>query len=285
MIQKHIPMGVINITPNSFSDGGVFLDATNIQELINKFNESSRPYCLDFGAESSAPFNDAISDLEEWQRVEKYFLPLLKEGMIPKQTILSFDTYHIQTITKLMEMNELKEYEIIWNDISGQVDVEMLEILKAHPSLNYVLCHNLCPSRDRANFHMEYLDDSLNGKSLAMFFEKRLSKLKDNGVDLDRIILDPCFGFSKTKEQNYLLLRQANEYIDLHDRWVLGVSKKSFLQAMCPGETKELRREQSESFHMLILSQWMKSYQEKNIFFRIHNPEIFNQAQKSLILL
>jgi len=279
MIKKQIPMGVINITPNSFSDGGKFLDATNIQKLVNEFESiDTNLYCLDFGAESSAPFNDALTCEQEWERIEKYFLPVLDSRIIDESIILSIDTYHTQTIRTLIPIIG-KDFKVIWNDISGKVDMEMIETLKEFPQIDYVLCHNLCPSRERANYHIEYIDEEFSIKKFKEFFSQRLKAIEEHGIDLNRIILDPCFGFSKNAAQNYMLLEASDDYINLHQRWVLGVSKKSFLQLLSEGENKEQKRENSEYFHLLILVKWLKNYRDFNIFYRIHDPKIFKKAQ------
>ncbi|OIQ17470.1 MAG: hypothetical protein BM556_11735 [Bacteriovorax sp. MedPE-SWde] len=288
-MNKHIAMGVINITPNSFSDGGKCLDTEFSKTLIDKFLNLSQlegiPLCLDIGAESTAPFNSSVTIDEEWERIEKYFLPLLDKVSFPEEAIISLDTYKAEIVERFILNTQNQSFKIIWNDISGKLDSSVFDLLKKYPELDYVYCHNLCPSRELSSSHMDYVNIDLTSNDLSTYFKKALDIIKDADISINRIIFDPCFGFSKTLEQNYELLSNCNDYVECHDRWVLGVSKKSFLQALVKSESKEHRKQESESFHQTILSQWMKVFPNKNIFYRVHDPLVFSNAKKSQIFI
>lgn len=219
-------MGVLNLTPNSFSDGFKL----DIDESKKRFsNICSWADIIDIGCESTAPFNKAILDREELDRFKNFFYPLLPiiEGF---SGAISIDTYKVSVFGEVYK--EIRKFcpsaKIIFNDISGQVDDELLSFLTANPEVQYVLCHNLAPSRELANSHQGYTYEGDNIiEDLAEFFQTRLEKLKDFDV-----VLDPCFGFSKSREQNHYLLKEMKVLIQRFNQnsFVFGVSRKSFLQ-------------------------------------------------------
>ena len=275
-------MGVINITPNSFSDGGKFLDPAKISEFVSTASGFEK-YVLDIGAQSTAPFNSAISAEEEINRFDQYFLPLIKDLNLANKTIVSIDTYYPEVMRYVLESIDHSRLTFLWNDVSGKIDSSCIELLKEYKNLLYVYSHNLCPTRSEAASHMNYVNRNLSAKSLTNFFTSATSKFKEQDISLDRIYFDPCYGFSKTKEQNYELIKNAQEYMSCHDQWIIGVSKKSFLQALSDKKEKCERIAESEFFHVLILSQFMNDFPNKNIIFRIHNFDTYWKAVKSLI--
>lgn len=295
MNSKQIPMGVINLTPNSFSDGGKYFDPSQLIATLRTYHQTSSneltPFCLDFGAESTAPFNQAITAIEEWQRYEEYLLPLLENAEVLKlleQAQFSIDSYHPQTIEKLLPLlAPVTKKRVIWNDISGVIDQQVISLLKKYSEIDYVFCHNLAPDRERSSSHMDYIYDGELAieDHLKLFFEEGLEKLASHDIDLKRIILDPCFGFSKNSEHNWQLLKESDTYIHCHKRWVLGVSKKSFLQQLSCGHDKQQKREYSERFHLLVLANWMKKYSQYNIYYRIHDLSVFMDAKKAQKLI
>jgi len=216
--KKKYQLGVINLTPNSFSDGG---EISSSSELLKKLKSSTAIDFFDFGAESTAPMNQAINEDQEWSRF-KPFLDLLKTLNHP----LSFDTYHVETIERLSYEFKDFSYPIIWNDVSGKWSSEVDRFLAQSVRHFYVYSHNLAPSRDLTGSHMKFLS-SKNGddfiQEMSDFF---LSKKHD------RVFFDPCFGFSKSYEQNWSLFDSFAKLLDLveHNNWMIGISRKSFLR-------------------------------------------------------
>ena len=202
----------MNITPNSFSDGGEFFTSESIQ---NRLTFLSQFEAIDIGAESTAPMNDSISWKEEWARWQMV-LPHIKK--IP--TTISADTYHPETIFELVKLwkDEKLSSNLIWNDVSGKHDEAVRDFLKT--GHDYVFCHNLSPSRELSGRHMDYVQSELD---LVSYFSPHKHP---------QVIFDPCLGFSKTYEQNWQILESFGDLQRQvgHQRWLLGFSRKSFLK-------------------------------------------------------
>ena len=207
-------MGVINLTPNSFSDGG---ELSSLLALQNRIQSYGPIHALDVGAESTAPKNASISWEEEWARIEPY-LGYLKS----LDVLISIDTYHPETIFKVAPHFK----ELIWNDVSGKFDHHVDKFLKMNPRHQYVLCHNLAPSRESAGTHIDYISSAKN----TFFLEELVSFFKPNRYP--QVIFDPCLGFSKTYEQNWFILDhfETLQRICGHSRWMIGISRKTFLR-------------------------------------------------------
>lgn len=259
-------MGVINITPNSFSGLGETLSPVKVNERIEEFGNID---ALDVGAESTAPMNDSIGFKEEWKRLEP-FLSTLKSLNIP----ISIDTYHPETIKQLASIwkDEGIKLPLIWNDVSGKFDQYVGEFLDLNNNFYYVYCHNLAPKRELAGKHMDFISN-LEGdqylEELASYF--RLFRR-------ERVILDPTLGFSKTYEQNWLVLSKFGELqkrVD-HDNWLLGFSRKSFLRKRLGFEkiTPE-NREQLDLYHQKILKELIPSL-KGTVWIRTHRPDLMN---------
>ncbi len=207
----------MNVTPNSFSDGGELLSPESFK---NKLSEFSTLEGIDLGAESTAPMNESIRWESEWERL-KVYLPLMRDYT----GALSIDTYHPETIEEVLRYyqdNHLKG-ELIWNDVSGKFDHFARDFLSFSPEFKYVYCHNLAPKRELTGKHMDYVDQDLSLESLRDYY---------GGFKIPQIIFDPCFGFSKTYEQNWFLLENFHKLQEItgHDRWLVGFSRKSFLR-------------------------------------------------------
>ncbi len=266
-------MGVINITPNSFSDGNKYQDQDHLSSLTTSFLNFENSW-VDLGAESTAPFNDPISDEQEWNRLSCFVEQNIET--INKFKTVSIDTYKVATIRRFLEVfNSGIESQIVWNDISGELS-EVARVLKDYPSLKYVFSHNLAPTRDISSSHMDYLCEDIL-ESCLVKFQEALAFFKNEGIDLDRIYLDPCFGFSKTKEQNYEIIREFSRLKSLHNKWVIGVSRKSFLQDLSYSDNKTQRIIESEYFHHALLVLFMEHKLGETIF-RVHDPQIFQHA-------
>lgn len=260
-------MGVINITPNSFSDGGEFLDPELLSQKLQLF---STVESIDIGAESTAPKNDPIDSTEEWDRFQHWGLPFIKK--LPPQVLVSIDTYHPETIFKISSI--LKDRPLMWNDISGQFDDSALQFLFSKANVSYVLSHNLAPERKLSGRHMDYVqetDDDSFFWDMVSFFSERLKMALAKNVE-GRLVLDPCFGFSKTLEQNlYLMKNFAHLAREVkHPLWMIGISRKSFLQK------KHQTHEQSilDQNHINDIHEILHGFPYERVWVRTHRPEL-----------
>ena len=210
-----IIMGILNVTPDSFYDGGKW---TEIEHAIERVKEMifQGAYIIDIGGMSSRPGADIISSDEELRRI----LPVLKE--IKKQfseIVISIDTVHSSTAEVC-----LKNGANVINDISGgQYDIKMYDVIAEYVA-EYVVMHMKgTPSTMQAQTTYEDITQELQH-----YFSERLDKLYHLGIK--NIVLDPGFGFSKTVEQNYKLLHDLELFKSLDLPLLVGFSRKSMIQ-------------------------------------------------------
>ncbi len=290
---KHL-MGVLNITPNSFSDGGQYNQKESCFSKINDLLSQQVSY-LDCGAESTAPFNEACTLKDECQRFEEILFPALiklskgyEHQVFFDSGTLSIDTYRPETFHFVASFIRSKwpTLKLIWNDVSGILDSETLSILNSFSHCDYVYCHNLAPTRNKVQNHKEY---SYNGPDLEDSFIDHLYDYFNQGLDFfnkegltPRVVFDPCFGFSKTMMQNKVLLSHLTSLIGrfpVEVRWLIGVSRKSFLQDAVKGYRRGAQDwSVVESLHCGLLSLWFQKLREYTLIFRVHEPHVFHGA-------
>ncbi len=271
-----ITMGVINITPNSFSDGG---STFSLDTFLAKWDLllEQKVSIIDIGAESTAPFNNPVSESDEARRFEQMLFPLLGTLRLPE--ILSIDTYR-PSVFKFV-YDEVKRFfpqqKFIFNDVSGILDEELWELLTKCQDVDYVLGHTLITDRFDTSKHMESLVEGDLLKVLEKYFSEGYAQFAQRRMG-SRVIFDPLFGFSKTLEQNWRLLQDLPSLVKRFpqkQRWLLGISKKSFLQKKLPqnlGQADILRY--TEYFHAHILSRWMHQIGDHQLIFRVHDPMV-----------
>lgn len=252
-------MGVMNITPNSFSDGGEVLTFANVLSKLETFGQIE---ALDVGAESTAPMNDSITSHEEWERWQ-IVLPLIPDFKFS----VSADTYHPETISHLVKywIDHKIKVPLIWNDVSGKFDETVTDFLNEGELFHYVLCHNRAPARELSGKHMNYVKESQHlFQELADLFLPHRH---------DRVIFDPCLGFSKTYEENWKILENFHELQEKvpHDRWLLGFSRKSFLRKKL-GMT-DMDRMKLDQYHLDVLKDVL-SLARGELWIRTHRPEL-----------
>ena len=208
-------MGVVNITPDSFFDGGRFFESSKAVERCLQLVESGADI-VDLGGESSRPGAEPVSVQEELERV----LPVLQEVRKQVPVLISVDTYK-STVAR----EALKEGADIVNDVSAfRMDPEMPQVVKEWDA-GVVLMHmratpqvmqEIPPSQDI----LEEVQTDLRAA---------LSKASENGIPQESIILDPGIGFGKTVEDNCRILNRLS-FLESFDLPVLvGTSRKSFL--------------------------------------------------------
>lgn len=244
-------MGVINVTPNSFSDQGEFFSPTLVQ---NRLQYLSQFDIIDIGAESTAPHNAPVDWETEWERLQMV-IPHLKN----LKCMISIDTYHPETIFEMLKIWQDRKLsqKLIWNDVSGKYDDSVHEFLKS--GHDYVFCHNLAPNRELTGKHMDYVKPEMD---LYEYFHLHRHP---------QVIFDPCLGFSKSYEQNWEIIEHFGEIQKKlgHDRWLIGFSRKSFLRKKY-GTTD---REELDRLHALELEQILKKAGGE-VWVRTHRPEL-----------
>ena len=252
-------MHILNVTPDSFSDGGELhlkpngfivphlketLSSEKSNRLLEKASQSGMSHfvfvlqkisdqnihIVDLGAESTRPGAVFIAPKEEWQRLEPYikvFFDFYKNKIFrPK---LSIDTRHVQTAKKALDMGA----DII-NDVSG-LSAEMLELLKDKKG-EYVLMHSLTVPADVGKtlpINKDPLDE------IKKWLEEKVNILEKRNISLDRIIFDPGIGFGKTADQSLEILKRIQEFYCFPLRIMVGHSRKSFMKRFSSNDPKE----------------------------------------------
>ncbi|GAB4019157.1 MAG: hypothetical protein Fur0010_20870 [Bdellovibrio sp.] len=275
----------MNITPNSFSDGNQLQSPSAITEKIETFKKYSVDV-VDLGFESTAPMNQPITLNQELERMHSFFQHAPESLM--QFAALSVDTYRFETALEFSRLLKVRSFrgKIIWNDVSGIKDGLALEWLHQDSNHHYVYCHNLSPLRESGANHMAYVQSSdINYKS---YFEQATQYFMD--FTQDRVWFDPTPGFSKSYEQNLLLISQFKHLIDSlgpHRPWVVALSRKRFLRQLVEELTGNVDKDylfnKSEFFHLLYIQMLRTSHNP--LYFRVHDPFLMTVSEKFLHLL
>jgi dihydropteroate synthase len=209
-------MGVVNVTPDSFSDGGLYLDP-DAAVAHGLALEAEGATILDVGGESTRPGSEAVTDAEELRRV----LPVL-EGLVTAGVTaqLSIDTSKAAVATAALEAGAT-----LVNDVTAlRGDPEMAGVI-AVSGADCCLMHML--GEPRTMQRDPRYDDVV--ADIKGFLEARLAFAVNAGIEEERILLDPGIGFGKTLEHNLELLRRLDELVAIGRPVVIGTSRKSFL--------------------------------------------------------
>lgn len=210
-----VVMGILNITPDSFYDGGKYLET---QAAVDKAGEMIRQGAaiIDVGAVSTRPFSSPINADNEWDRLE-WLIPELRKTY--PETIISVDTYRATIAEKAVSAGA----DMI-NDISGgELDDNMLPLI-SRLNVVYVLMH-MQGTPQSMQINPQYEDVVTE---VFDFFQRKLNKLKALG-NQSPIILDPGFGFGKTLKNNYMLLISLKKFTTLGCPVLAGISRKSMI--------------------------------------------------------
>lgn len=211
-------MGIVNVTPDSFSDGGREGWAEGaIRHCEQLLNEGAD--ILDIGGESSRPGAEPVLLDEELRRV----LPVLKAA-VTLGTPVSVDTYKTEVMRAALDLG----VDIV-NDINALRAPGAVETVAGHPSCGVCLMHMLGEPKSMQAVEPAYADVVDDVKS---FLQSRAQLLREAGVSGERITLDPGIGFGKTVAQNFLLLARQRELLDAGYPVLAGWSRKSSLGAV-----------------------------------------------------
>ena len=208
-------MGILNVTPDSFSDGGKYYNLDNAieysLELVNQGVD-----IIDVGGESTRPGANAISFNDEIDRV----IPVIKGIRSVSSIPISIDTYKSEVAKEALDSGAN-----IINDISGlNFDSKMIDIVKEY-SVPLVIMHiKGTPQNMQVNPHYDNIIDEI-----ISYFEKRINLCLDYGIPKTHIILDPGIGFGKQLNDNFVLIRKLNLFAELGYPILIGPSRKSFI--------------------------------------------------------
>ena len=222
---KTLIMGILNITPDSFSDGGKYNDLESALIRAKKM-ENAGADIIDIGAESSRPYSDRISAEEEKKRL----LPVLKEVLKVTTVPISIDSYKSSVVRAA-----LKEGASIVNDISGLRFDEKMAETAAEFSAPVIIMH--------IQGRPETMQDNPSYQNLIFEIKKYLwdgiKIAKEAGIADDSIIIDPGIGFGKEQLHNLQILNRLESFKELNYPILIGTSRKSLINYVNKNEVNE----------------------------------------------
>jgi len=223
---KKIPniMGILNLTPDSFSDGGEFnKKKSGIKHAINLFKFGAD--IVDVGGESTRPGSKPVSEKREWKRIEK----IIKE--ISKKIPLSLDTRKANIMSKGVKIG----IKLI-NDVSGfSYDSKTIDVLRKNKS-PFVIQHSQGTPENMQN-DPKYKNELLD---IYDFFEEKIKFIRSKGIKHNNIIIDPGIGFGKNLKHNLNLIKSVSIFHTLGFPILLGLSRKKFIKDLSgKNDTKE----------------------------------------------
>jgi dihydropteroate synthase len=220
-------MGVVNVTPDSFSDGGLFLDAdAAVEHGLRLVDEGAD--ILDVGGESTRPGAEPVSEDEERERV----LPVVERLAQDAGARLSIDTTKLAVARAALDAGAT-----LVNDVSAFRFDPGMAALVAETGAGCCLMHML--GEPRTMQEDPRYDDVVS--DVKAFLEERLAFAVSEGIDEARVWLDPGIGFGKTVEHNLELLRRLDEIVAIGRPVVVGTSRKSFLGKLVGGRDEDQR--------------------------------------------
>ena len=226
MIARPTLIGIVNVTPDSFSDGGN-LGRDAIHHARTLIEEGAD--ILDVGAESTRPGAVLLSPDEEWSRLELVLAAIVNAAQKAKVRI-SVDTRHAQTAARALELG----VQII-NDQQALLDGPMAEIIGEH-ECDVVVMHSLgLPADPTVTLPV----DTLIIELILAWKNDMVERAVAAGIAPERLIFDPGLGFGKTTVQSLELLLNADQLVESGGRWLFGHSRKSFLTLFTKAEPAE----------------------------------------------
>ncbi|KAA1154636.1 dihydropteroate synthase [Pseudoalteromonas sp. FUC4] len=224
-LEKPVIMGILNVTPDSFSDGGQFLDPkVALKRAMQLLDDGAT--ILDIGGESTRPGAPDVSLEDELARV----IPAIKAIREYSDCVISIDTSKAQ----VMEQAILAGADIV-NDVRALQEINALETLAQYEDVAICLMHMQGQPRSMQSApRYDNLFADIN-----MFFSERIKACETAGIKFDRLILDPGFGFGKTLSHNYQILAGFDDFNKLGLPLLAGLSRKSMIGNLLNRDTNE----------------------------------------------
>ena len=254
---KKIPiiMGILNITPDSFSDGGKFYKKDLAEKQLRYLFKCGADL-VDIGGESTRPGSKAISLDKEWRRIKNVM------NKIRKRQVISLDTRKSEIMEKGINLG----VKLI-NDVSGlSYDKNSIKILKKYKT-PFVLQHSL-GNPDVMQNKPKYKNVLLD---IYDFFEKKIKDLRKAGIKHNNIILDPGIGFGKNLKHNMTILKNISIYHSLGLPILLGISRKRFIKDLSGSNDSSLRTGGTIGSSIFAMMQGVQ-------ILRVHDVNEINQS-------
>ncbi len=226
--KRTLIMGVLNVTPDSFSDGGIFFNFDNAVAHGEKLAKDGADI-IDIGGESTRPFSDPVTVEEEIERVVPVIENLAKRISIP----ISIDTTKAKVARRSLEAGAS-----IVNDIGAlRLDPGMASVVSEF-GVPVILMHMLGTPKTMQNYPK--YDDLI--KEIKSFLADAIKRAEKSKIPKTHIIIDPGIGFGKTVEHNLLLIKNLHQFSSLNAPVLIGSSRKAFIRKILKDETdKDIR--------------------------------------------
>lgn len=221
---KKYVMGILNITPDSFSDGGLFIKLKDALKQVELMVENGIDI-LDIGAESTQPGAKEVESSEQIKRLKHILKEIVKEfPFLP----LSIDTRSEEVARFSLDSN----VDIINDVSSGDYDKKMIDFIKKYNKI-YIITHSPSTPDDMQNKtkYKNLIDD------IYLYLKKKVDFLEEKG--LKKIIIDPGIGFGKTENQNIEIIKRLEDFKSINKPILIALSRKSFITKLFNTSKKE----------------------------------------------
>lgn len=217
-------MGILNVTPNSFFDGGKYKNKEEIIHQVDKMLSAGATF-IDIGAYSSKPSAEFVSEKEEISRIIPVIELILKHF---PQALLSIDTFRAEVAKEGIENGAA-----IINDIAaGELDCKMFDVI-ARYNVPYIMMH--MRGNPQTMQSMTQYDNIV--QEMILYFSEKVKKARSLGIN--DLVLDPGFGFAKTTDQNYEVLQKMELFNLLELPLLAGISRKSMIYKTLNNSSQE----------------------------------------------
>ena len=216
--RKTLIMGIVNVTPDSFSDGGLFFNTNKaIDHALKLVDEGAD--ILDIGGESTRPGAASVSVKEELNRV----IPVIDKLSKQSETIISVDTYK-----PVVAEEAINAGASIVNDIGANNNNSKMWNVISQTKAGYICMHmkGTPKTMQKSPFYENVISDVCN------FFQERLNSFEEHGISAEQIAFDPGIGFGKSLNHNIELMSQLNKFNVFQRPVLIGASRKSFIEKL-----------------------------------------------------
>lgn len=253
-------VGIVNVTPDSFSDGGgnAFVAEHALAKIAGLIEDGVD--VIDIGAESTRPNADPLTAEEEWARLQPVLVPALERW--GAEIHWSVDTRHAETANRSLGLG----VDCI-NDVSAASNQALLEVIAGYPERQYVLMHSLTVPVKPGVTLPEQCDVI---QELQQFAEEVLQKLQQFGILREQLIFDPGIGFGKTAAQSWEIIRSIAKLNRIGLPLYVGHSRKSFLMEIA-GENPVERDAATLAVSLALASKGVD-------YLRVHDVKSHRQA-------
>ena len=216
--RKTLIMGIVNVTPDSFSDGGLFFNTNRAIDHALKLADEGADI-LDIGGESTRPGAASVSVKEELNRV----IPVIDKLSKQSGTIISVDTHK-----PIVAEEAINAGASIVNDIGANNNNSKMWNVISQTKAGYICMHmkGTPKTMQKSPFYESVISDVCN------FFQERLNSFEEHGISAEQIAFDPGIGFGKSLNHNIELMRQLNKFKVFQRPVLIGASRKSFIEKL-----------------------------------------------------